>query len=81
MLVKIFVSYRIKGAPAYSVGSIACPKTPWGKSVIKRVDEVLEKLKPTKAYQDALTTWWEHERDNKVFQVFYQDTFLQKKSH
>lgn len=78
---KNLVSFKIQGSPAYSVGSVACPKNSWGKLVIKRVDEVLDKLKPTKAYHDALTTWWEHERDNKEFQVFYRDVFIPQKSH
>ncbi len=37
---------EIMGMPTYTLGSVACPDTAWGRQVIKDVDQALDKLKP-----------------------------------
>lgn len=73
-----FVSYTIDGIGEYIVGSIACAKTPWGEKVIAKVNQVLTEIRKTEAYQKAMTTWWESERNKAPFNEFYNYTFLQQ---
>ncbi len=71
-----FDIYPILGTPLFSTGYVACPKNEWGKLVIEKINIILAKLKPTKTYQDALTSGWEYERDNPLFIDYYQNKFL-----
>ena len=70
--------YAIAGMAQFSSGSVACPNTPWGRQVIDKVNAALNRLKPTEAYKQAITTWWEGERDNMSFDAFYRDEFLKR---
>ncbi len=71
------VAYPIKDISAYSIGAIACPKTPWGKEVIDKINTILKEIKPTTEFQHALTVWRESERENLLFNQYYQEYFLQ----
>lgn len=71
-------SFAIKNAEAYVLGNIACSKTPWGKQVIRKVDEVLKQIKSKQSYLNAMTTWWEPERNSDAFKQFYNTTFMQQ---
>jgi uncharacterized protein (TIGR02285 family) len=71
------VAYPIKNISAYSTGAIACPKTPWGKEVIDKINTILKEIKPTIEFQHALTVWRESERENPLFNQYYQEYFLQ----
>lgn len=64
--------YQIAGIPAYTLSSVACPKTPWGQQAISDINQALRKIKPTKAYQNALLAWREEEAKHAHFQQFYQ---------
>jgi uncharacterized protein (TIGR02285 family) len=69
-------AYEIENIPAYNIGAIACPKNAWGKKVIKQINTILKKIKPTAEYQTAITTWRENERNNPAFIKYYRDYFL-----
>ncbi len=71
-----FDIYPIVGVPLFSVGHVACPRNEWGKSVIAKIDVILAELKSTKRYKDALTSGWQYERNNPLFNDFYQREFL-----
>lgn len=68
--------YQIKSVPSYNTGAVGCPNNAWGRSVIKKVNLILKKLKPTQAYKDALLTWRDNERKSAVFEQFYNNVFL-----
>ncbi|SFC98553.1 TIGR02285 family protein [Pseudoalteromonas denitrificans] len=72
-----FKIFKISGAKKYVTGQVACPKTVWGKKVIKDIDIVLKKLKPTKNYYQALSKWWETEAHSDDFIKYYNDVFLE----
>ena len=71
-----FNIFKISGAEKYVFGQVACPKTTWGKKVINDIDIVLEKLKPTKHYYQALGKWWEAEANSDEFLQYYNNVFL-----
>ena len=71
-----FNIFKISGEKKYVIGSVACPKTLWGKKIIGDINIVLEKLKPSKGYHQALGTWWETEAHSDVFLQYYNDVFL-----
>jgi len=69
-------AYSIVGIPPYNTGAIACPNNAWGKKVIQQVNTILKTLKPTIEYREALTSWRENERDDPLFNQYYQAYFL-----
>jgi uncharacterized protein (TIGR02285 family) len=73
------VALEIEGVPPYIAGSVGCPKNQWGANVIVRINEILKEIKPTEEYKQALTTWWEAERQRDAFEYFYQQHFLTNK--
>lgn len=68
----------IANMPRFIHGSIACSKTPWGEKVIAKVDKILTRIKPTKAYQQAMTRWWPESILDKDFETYYHSTFLNR---
>jgi uncharacterized protein (TIGR02285 family) len=70
-------AYSIANMAPYDVGSVACPNNAWGKKITQQVNKILKEIKPTIAYQEALTTWRESERNNKLFKHYYRDYFLE----
>lgn len=60
----------------FSIGSIACPNNKWGREVINQVDKVLEDIRPTAEYVEALSSWWPAQRKTQAFKDFYQHQFL-----
>ena len=71
-----FVNFSINGLEEYAIGSIACSKTPLGKSVVLDVNNVLRKQREKQAYIDAMTKWWPEEAKSERFKQFYQNKFL-----
>jgi uncharacterized protein (TIGR02285 family) len=69
-------AYSITNIAPYDIGSVACPNNEWGKKITEQVNKILKEIKPTVAYQEALTTWREGERDSKLFKNYYRDYFL-----
>lgn len=41
----------------YFMGYTACPKTPWGLEVIKKIDKILLKERPTEKYRSFFERW------------------------
>jgi len=72
----VFTSYYIKNIPTYTLGYVACPKNEWGKEVITRVNQVLNEIKHTNDYKQAITSWWKNEQSSKEFEDFYKMRFL-----
>lgn len=70
------IEQKIEGLEPFSMGKVACADTPWGRNVIKQVNEVLARIKPTKAYQNAMTTWWRQSAADPTFVEYYQNVFL-----
>ena len=70
--------YAMSGMEKFTFGSVACPKTEWGKRVINKVNLALDVLKPTAAYRKAVTAWWEEEAATEAFNVLYQNEFLNR---
>lgn len=70
------VEQQIEGLAPFSMGKVACADSPWGRNVIKAVNEVLTRIKPTKTYQDAMTTWWRQSAAEPAFIEYYQQVFL-----
>ena len=78
---KSMVSFSVKGAQNYALGSIACAKTPWGLKVIEDVNKAVLNVRRKPEYLKAMTTWWEKERDLPEFQSYYNDEFLRSTVH
>ncbi len=57
------------------LGSVACSKTPWGAGIIRRIDEILRKERPTERYRSAYERWLD---DNRILQYreLYDQVFL-----
>ena len=70
------VAYPIVNIAPYSTGSVACPKNAWGEKIIRQINTILQEIKPTTEYRDAMTTWRESERNNPLFIHYYRDYFL-----
>lgn len=47
----------IAGMPEYILGYIGFPKNEWGKTIIKKINTILEKHRNTHEYQDAYEFW------------------------
>jgi len=74
--VEDFNLYKIEGNHEFVIGRVACPKTDWGRKVIKDVDSVLKKIKPTPEYFKIMGKWWSKEANSPEFLLFYQNKFL-----
>lgn len=71
-----FASYYIKDVPKFTLGYVACPKSPWGEQVIAKVNKVLSETKLKDSYKQAVTSWWGNEQFSKEFEEFYNTEFL-----
>ena len=71
-----FRSYPILGTPQFTMGAVGCANTPWGQAVISRINGVLDNIKATPAYREALTSWLEDFVVNERFAHYYLETFL-----
>ncbi len=67
-----------QGLPQYIQGNVACPRNAWGEKVVRRIDGILQEIKPTQEYADLMTTWWSEEKKRKAFKNFYINQFLQQ---
>ena len=67
----------IDGVNDYAVGYVACSKTPWGEQVVAQIDAILPSLRRTPEYINAMTYWWQSERESESFKLVLNNTFLQ----
>lgn len=51
------VAIPIVEAQKMTMAGVACPRTPWGKTVIEKVDRAVAKLTQTRAHREMLETW------------------------
>ncbi len=56
-------------------GYLVVPKTPWGKKLILRVNEILREKRPKKEYREALE-FWVDKNMLKYFKAAYNNQFL-----
>ncbi|KYG61084.1 hypothetical protein AZI85_08995 [Bdellovibrio bacteriovorus] len=52
----------------------ACTKNDWGRSVVQKVDQAMQKIAPTKEYQEAIEAWMEPQtlkKNHEALQEFY----------
>lgn len=61
-----YVSVPIEENPQTVISYAACPKTPWGKQMIAKINTVLERQVPTSAYLDVLKRWSHDFTDQEV---------------
>jgi uncharacterized protein (TIGR02285 family) len=71
-----YKSLTIKGMEKYGIAYIGCSKTPWGKSVIRKINTVLLKIRSTEPYFRAMTMWLSEDDINHDYMQFYQTQFL-----
>lgn len=71
-----FNTFAIKGPKDYTLGSVACSKNEWGKTVIDKVNKALLQQREREDFISTITLWWPEERKNKAFLKFYNDVFL-----
>ncbi|WP_170309522.1 TIGR02285 family protein [Litorilituus lipolyticus] len=71
-----FSSFTIKGLSEYTLGSVACSKTAWGKSVIGKVNKVLLKQRQQADFISRMNHWWPEETNKEAFKQFYRHDFL-----
>lgn len=67
---------RIKHARPYVMGSVGCAKTPWGKQVIDRINQVLLKKRYTPGFIDGIGRWWPEEVESQEYKDFIENEFL-----
>ena len=71
-------SFTINGHPDYNYGYIYCPKNVWGKKVIDDINRVLDQIRDSDAYRDALFAW-EDPAVVDTIKANYKQLFLDKK--
>ncbi len=55
---------------------VGCSKTPWGRKIITRINEILEKERPTERYRAAYERWLDPSSLAR-YRKLYQEVFLQ----
>lgn len=71
-----FNAFTISGLSDYTLGSVACTKNAWGKSVIESVNKVLLQQRKQENHIPTMNYWWPEESKKEAFIRFYQDVFL-----
>lgn len=71
-----FKILSIDGVEDYTLGSVACTKNAWGRSVIERVNVVLSQQRQQQNFIEIINRWWPEESNKAAFQNFYKDVFL-----
>lgn len=71
-----FSMLTILGETNYTLGSVACSKTPWGKAVIDDVNQALKMQRKKADYITTMNKWWPQETSKPAFNDFYQNVFL-----
>ncbi len=61
-----------------AVSYIACPKTPWGKNVIKQVNAVLNEHRQTKKYFDILLRWSPDYHQQEIEELYNTHLLMKK---
>lgn len=56
-------------------GYVACSKTPWGKTIIEKINRILMEQRPTKQYRAAYERWLDTS-SLKSYRTLYKDIFL-----
>lgn len=63
------IALDIMGEKPFSIGYMACSKTPWGKSIITKLNEVLKDMRGRDEYINAMTSWIDEE-DKGAFKAY-----------
>jgi len=71
-----YVFLPINGLKKYELAYIGCSKTPFGKKVITEINTVLNDLKKSDVYQQAMSSWLTEKELNNDYYRFYKETFL-----
>jgi len=66
----------INGLKKYELAYIGCSKTSFGKKVITEINTVLNDLKKSDVYQQAMSSWLTEKELNNDYYRFYKETFL-----
>jgi len=59
------------------LSSVGCSKTPWGKAIIERIDEVLRAQRPTERYRAAYERWLDPNAI-ETYRRVYDEVFLEQ---
>ncbi|WP_085297997.1 TIGR02285 family protein [Cognaticolwellia mytili] len=73
-----FKMFTIQGEADYTLGSVACSKTAWGKSAIENINSALRKQRQQDNFISTISYWWPEETTKQEFKDFYQNVFLTK---
>jgi len=65
-----FVYLPIAGLPEFTVGYVGCTKSPWGKKIVERVNEVVAKAGKRPPWIDAEANWLDPEAARQ-YQAIY----------
>jgi uncharacterized protein (TIGR02285 family) len=73
-----FKMFAIQDEANYTLGSVACSKTSWGKSVIENINNALREQRQQDNFISTMNYWWPEETTKQEFKNFYQNVFLKK---
>ncbi|MFV8257802.1 TIGR02285 family protein [Bdellovibrio bacteriovorus] len=72
---KPLITRIVKESHPSAVFYLACTKNPWGRDVVRKADQVLQKLALTSEYQRAVESWLApdlQKKSRKILDEFYQ---------
>ena len=72
------VSFPIAGMPDYFLGYIAVPKNDWGKSIIEKINLILEENRNTPEYHAAYEFWLD-ENSVKHYRQYVRKVYSERK--
>ncbi len=72
---EITTSIAIEETKPFSFGMVACPKNRWGSKVIKRINQILLKSRPTPEYREFVERW-NSKKDLIRIRKGYNEIFL-----
>lgn len=65
------ISLMIEEAPPFSMGHTACPKSPWGRKIIDKVNQIYRQHRGSKEYRKLMERW-QNETTKKRIRENYQ---------
>ncbi len=68
-------SIAIEEIDPFSFGRMACPKNQWGCQIVDRINEILQKARPTPTYREFVERW-NDEKNLKRIRKGYDEIFL-----
>ncbi len=72
---KPLLTRAVKESRPSAIFHLACTKNPWGRDVVRKVDQLMQKLALTNEYQRAVESWLEpdlQKKNRKLLDEFYQ---------